>query len=189
MATTRLIRILAEESRHFLHELHQSLLHSSQGRQLDPIRALDADAQAAERSAASQRYSEYLRTRLRKTPYWTRGHLLLGQEALRLNDVATSYACAKAAAVLAGPSAQSERLLAGCYLKRGAFQEASQILEKLASSVPNDYGLREDLAACFIGMEKFRQAREVLEAVPEESISAPGKAALLYARKKTEPEA
>lgn len=190
MPTTRLISILAEEFRHFFHELHHRLLQKSQAERASALEALDSELSASRSATGQNQYAAYLRLRLRKTPYWTRGHLLLGENALRLNDVATGYACARAVAVLSGPRAnlKSEKLLARCYLKRAAFKEACALFEKLVVSAPRDYSLCEDYAAALIGTESFAQARRVLEAIPEDRISAPGKAALLYSRTKTDPE-
>ncbi|MBN8549691.1 MAG: hypothetical protein J0M12_10280 [Deltaproteobacteria bacterium] len=190
MPTTSRIKVLAEEARLFFHELHQRLLQKSRQERVSTVQSLDLERPASEARAISHEKNSYLRSRLRETPYWKRGHLLLGELSLQEDDVATAYACAKAVGILSaeGASSEADTLLGRCYLKRGAFVEATAFLEKGALARPNDSALQEDVAACYIGRGEFKKAAQILSVIPQQRLSVPGHAALLYSKKKSEPE-
>jgi tetratricopeptide (TPR) repeat protein len=190
MPAANRIKVLSEEIRYFIFELHQKLSANARSEKRSAIHELDIEVKALSISAADDKRSSYLRSRLQETPYWLHGHEMLGETALRLDDVATAYACGQASNLLHAKdeSAEGDLLIARCLLKRGAFSEALPLFEKNLPRDSRNWSLKEDYAACLIAVEEFKKAEEILKSIPDEQSTAPGKAALLFAQRKNRPE-
>lgn len=188
--TLRVINIFITELRfrvlRFLTHLHEAAERDS----LSAVQRLDPDLASTQERQSRVSTSELLRRLLRQIPYWRRGHLLLGELAIQDDDIATAYAEALAAQALSGARGKCERseiLLARCYLKRSAFEEARRPLEELVARLPNRWDIREDLGACYIGLQLWAEADTALRAIPEQARSAPAQAALRYSQRKLNP--
>ena len=179
--------IAFESIRFFLFQRIRLLRQRAQADSAGAIEQLDYERLNAARRAEEEDFVEYLRSRLRHTPYWKRGHIELGHAALALGDIATAYASGHAIGALENgrpSSGHSEELLAMSYTKRGAFDRAIPILEELVSRRPKQWGLREELAAAYIGAGEHEKAKTQLEQIPARLRSVPGSAALKFTDKK-----
>jgi tetratricopeptide (TPR) repeat protein len=188
--TLQVINILITELRfralRFLAHLHESAERDS----LSAVQRLDPDLASTQERQYRLSSSELLRRLLRQVPYWKRGHLLLGELAIQDDDIATAYAEALAAQALSGSRSMCERselLRARCYLKRSGFEEARKPLEDLVARLPSRWDIREDLGACYIGLQLWAEAEAALKVIPVQTRSAPAQAALLYAQRKLNP--
>lgn len=142
--------------------------------------SLHAHAESLLRSRAI-----WIRGRLRCYPYWAAGHLELARVSLRVEDVATAYAGAQATLKLrsTGRLARGARLVLGrTYLRRGEWERAIEVLELLQTTQPDNPAILEDLAAAFIGAGQHARAVEALIRIPQERLSAEGRAALSFAQ-------
>ena len=164
-------------------------LRASQGQAAEALGTLPSrDAEQAA-SLASERHnheSDWLKSELRKVPYWARGHLLVGERSLAQEDIATAYASAQAVLQLKQSklTRSGKLLLSRCYLKRGAFEQAKEILEELHTLYPADYEINEELAACYLPLSNHAKVVELLASIPEAKLSQPAKSALYFSRQK-----
>lgn len=125
-----------------------------------------------------ERLSRYLR----RTPYWSAGHLRLSRVALELDQVHAAYASLRALEQLIKPAAlpaEAQHLLARCYMRRGAVDKALALLEKLVER-SSDTMLHEDLAAALLANGEHGEAKRVIESIPVENRSSQVEAALRY---------
>jgi len=134
----------------------------------------------AERSPAR------LRAILRRYPFWVAGHLDLAQLSLVEGDVATAYASAQAARALCDESsrrgAEALHILGQCFLARGEHASALSFFQRAKPLLAGTPKFSEDMAAALMLAGSYREAALLLEAIPETSLSAQGKAALEYSR-------
>ena len=124
---------------------------------------------------------------LRKIPYWSAGHLRLATRALDRNDLALAFASAQAARTVAATSAaqvEATRILARCQLKAGEYESARSTLVALRETSPQSWAVREDVAALMIHQGDYRAAAVELGAIPEQDLSAEGRAALEFVKGK-----
>jgi tetratricopeptide (TPR) repeat protein len=134
----------------------------------------------------AERTPARLRAILRRYPFWLAGHLDLARISLVEGDVATAYASAQAARVLAASnsqrSAEALHLLGQCFLARGEHASALSLFQQAQPQLGSTPKFSEDMAAALMLAGSYREAALLLEAVPPTSLSAQGKAALEYSR-------
>jgi Flp pilus assembly protein TadD len=82
--------------------------------------------------------------------------------------------------------AQANFILGRCYLRRGDWTTAHHHLQEALRLSPSNAAIREEDAAALILGGELRQAREILEQIPEGSLSVEGKAARAFLRSKVE---
>lgn len=144
---------------------------------------IQQESQAELMAKSSQLLADFIKKYLRLYPYWSPGHLRLGELALEQNDIALAYASAMAARLLgvrAGEELRLNLLLGRSYLRSGAHESAAQIFENALKSAPHNTQLKEELAAAFIPQGKVREARDLLQSIPQDQISQEGMTALTY---------
>jgi hypothetical protein len=129
-----------------------------------------------------------LRSLLRRFPFWAHGHHELGELALQTDQVALAYSSALSYQILSGRDktyrSRAFLLLGRCFLRRGDPQAALHYLlqaQELGLCTPQ---LAEEIAAAHILQGSFMEAYEALAAVPANTISAEGKAALSFVKGK-----
>ena len=132
----------------------------------------------------------WLKTTLRRTPYWMRGHLLFAEHSMQLHDRASAYA--GAVTVMASERSAdtlkraAQFTLAKCYLQSGAPETTIRILSALESGAALPVSALEDLSAAYMARNDFARARQILEGVSGEQLSPEGTAARDYLRQKQE---
>lgn len=151
------------------------------------IEPLDFERAGNRREQVSRQIGSWLKAVLRRFPWWSEGHLRLGQIALLQNELSLAYASAQA--VLQLSSGKNQRKLAGLLLSRallktGSVTEAKEILESLDTTGSEGSAIKEELAACYLSLENFELAAHVLASIPTTEISPAAKSALLYANYK-----
>ena len=143
---------------------------------------LDAYARTSLKTGADQ--VPRLHSILRSYPFWGNGHQRLGEAALESGDVATAYASGQAAKILSyrKPRARARalHLLGRCFLARGEWQMALELLREAGVLSPLDSRIKQDEAAALMLGGEHLAALTVLSTIPEEMLSADGKAARLY---------
>lgn len=136
--------------------------------------------------SGAERTPARLRGILRRYPFWSTGHLDLARVSLVEGDVATAYASAQAARVLAAGNpqrtAEALHLLGQCFLARGEHASALSLFEQAQPQLRSTPKFREDMAAALMLAGSYSEATRLLEAIPPTSLSAQGKAALEYSR-------
>ena len=147
---------------------------------------LDAYARTSLKTGADQ--VPRLHSILRSYPFWGNGHQRLGEAALESGDVATAYASGQAAKILSyrKPRARARalHLLGRCFLARGEWQMALELLREAESALPKDARIKQDEAAALMVGKEHAQALELLSSVAAQDLTADGKAALEYLRGK-----
>lgn len=187
MLSLKGIKLLAEDFRLWLHRHHSRLSLSAASEARSSIELLNPEHAARLSLAGRRSHVDFLRSRLQSTPYWSRGHVELGELSLEADDVATAYASGQAAIKL-GDSQFAPRariLLARCHLKRLSFDAGCKAFAELCKAYPSRWDLVEDLAASFIGLGRYAEAESQLNRIPEDVRSGPAKSALLFVREKT----
>lgn len=147
----------------------------------------DPSSNAAREASALAAADSWLRSRLRRWPYWAHGHVELASVALRRDDIASAYAAALSALRLVSRGDLAERAnvsLGRAYLRRGETTRARQLFEAVLSQRPHDVGLKEDLAACLIAEGEYSRADEIFTSIPHGKLSAEGASARLFVRAK-----
>jgi tetratricopeptide (TPR) repeat protein len=139
-------------------------------------------------SSGKNSRAESLRPLLRRFPFWIDGHQLLAEESLLHDNVACAYGSALCMLALepraAATAVQANFILGRCYLRRGDWATAHEHLkEALRLSPSNTAILEEDAAALILGGE-LRQARALLDQIPQHSLSAAGKSARAFLHSK-----
>jgi len=147
---------------------------------------LDAYARTSLKTGADQ--VPRLHSILRSYPFWGNGHQRLGEAALESGDVATAYASGQAAKILSyrKPRARARalHLLGRCFLARGEWQVALELLREAETELPKDARIKQDEAAALMVGKEHTQALELLSSVAAQDLTADGKAALEYLRGK-----
>lgn len=147
---------------------------------------LDAYARTSLKTGADQ--VPRLHSILRSYPFWGNGHQRLGEAALESGDVATAYASGQAAKILSyrKPRARARalHLLGRCFLARGEWQVALELLREAETELPKDARIKQDEAAALMVGKEHAQALELLSSVAAQDLTADGKAALEYLRGK-----
>lgn len=140
---------------------------------------------AAARDNHEERASK-LRSFLRRFPYWRRGHVLLADTSLLLDDIATAYASAQVVLILSSPATRHQALLrlGQCHLRRGDTSGALRYFaelntENFSLSAERDVFLEEH-AAAYMALGDKEQARGLLAAIPDERRSPQAHAAWSY---------
>jgi hypothetical protein len=136
-----------------------------------------------------ERYAEEaqsVRSFLRRFPYWRRGHIILAEISLLLNDVTTAYASAHAVMALSTPATryQGQLLLGQCHLRRndpaGALHYFATLQEAdIATTKERDIFL-EEKAAAHMALGDKEAARTLLAHIPAERRSPQAEAAWGY---------
>lgn len=181
------IKVLFEEIRYRARQFYRRLEASAHSESCGAIEKLDIERDQQAAQAGRRELSSFIRARLQLTPYWRRGHLVLGRAALAEDDIATAYASGHAIKALDQEPKQAgdgDELIAQSYLKRGAFQKALPLFQTLAQEYPSRWSIKEDLAACHIGLGDYEKASSLLQSIPEDKRSVPGSAALSFTRHK-----
>jgi Flp pilus assembly protein TadD len=75
-------------------------------------------------------------------------------------------------------------ILGRCYLRRGDWTTAHHYLQEASRLAPAHSAIQEENAAALILGGDWRQARSILEQIPESVLSAEGKAARAFVRSK-----
>ena len=106
---------------------------------------------------------------LRRFPYWSRGHLLLAEQALRHSNMSLAYSSAHA--VLTLPARGNVHFLARytlgrCYLAAGKPELAMPYFIQAHDRLPNRYEITEDLAACHMALGSNSEALKLLNSIP-----------------------
>ncbi len=145
---------------------------------------LDAYARTSLKPTSGQ--DSRLRSILRSYPFWGNGHQRLGEAALESGDVATAYASGQAAKILSEgkPRARGRalHLLGRCFLARGEWQVALELLREAKIALPEDARITQDEAAALMAGKEHAQALELLSRLSANDLTADGKAALEYLR-------
>lgn len=129
--------------------------------------------------------SKLIRRILRRYPYWSGGHLVLGSVQLAERNQVAAFASALAAQKLRGDHDVSARyLLAKVYLQSGKGEEASSLLRSLNDELPERYDIAEDLAAALLYTTNEVEALKVLEAIPEGGRTGQSETVLRHLRTK-----
>lgn len=143
---------------------------------------LDAYARTSLKPVPDQ--ESRLRSILRSYPFWGNGHQRLGEAALAAGDVATAYASGQAAKILSEgkprAKARAQHLLGRCFLARGEWQVALELLREAHGLTPSDSRIKQDEAAALMLGGENLAALTLLSDIPEERLTADGKAARLY---------
>lgn len=117
-------------------------------------------------------------------PFWKRGRLLLAEKSLAANDVATAYAEAQALKTLAKRGSRTYAmallLLGQSFLRRGDGATALRYLNEASELLPNHHKIIEERAAALCLEGDRATALRLLMDIPEERLSAEGKAALSW---------
>lgn len=126
--------------------------------------------------------SEWLKRKLRKFPFWSFGHIRLGEVSLDLKDLSSAYASANAA-ILLGSEHRGKKLLGTCYLRAREGAKAVRVLTEVCDRWPLQISVLEDLGAALMLEGDFIKAKEILEQIPETKRSTSVNAALIRVRK------
>jgi Flp pilus assembly protein TadD len=125
-----------------------------------------------------------LRALIKRFPFWVEGRYRLAEESLASNDIATAYAEAQALQTLSPHSSHDKGralfVLGRCYLRRGDGGAALTLLTEAAQLLPQNYLLQEEMSAALALEGNKAKALSVLKEIPEDKISAEGKAALRW---------
>ncbi len=133
--------------------------------------------------AIKENYTGFLKDRLKRFPFWYKGHLDYSQLALAKKDIGAAYASAQAALNLAGSKSQSaaaKKMLAACHLLAGENDQAIALLQEV---VQHDQSLPvlEDLAAAYIAAGTFLKAKELFEQIGISKLNPTARAAYDFA--------
>lgn len=160
------------------------LAHSKAQAKLAALSALDRQRLGVEQEIADElslSLVSALKVRLRKVPYWTRGHLLFASLALKTRDLAGAYAAAQAVKALEPQNPDAEQVLARCYLQSQDPDRALKILESLWARYPSRYDFAENLVACYVALGEKKKAKDLIEKIPEKKRSGELEAARTWA--------
>ena len=138
---------------------------------------------------SSDREHDLLRSALRKNPNWLKGHQLLAEACLVINDQKTAYAaclCCLALATRQRDKARAYLLLGQCYTACGDASNALDCFEKSEKLSHTNSELHEHIAAAYLLQGDYGAATNQLKNLPENQLSAEAKAALQYAKSKIE---
>lgn len=133
--------------------------------------------------------ASWLQEKLRKTPNWIDGHLGLAWTALKLNELSLAYASAQAVLVLAkvdSDRASAHWVIGKCYLRRGDHQAAITALQNANRQGETGSGLKEDLAAAYMGRGEYALALETLRSIAPTALSMQAQAALSFCKMRAE---
>lgn len=125
-----------------------------------------------------------LRSLLKRFPFWIEGRYHLAEACLAANDIATAYCEAQALERLS-PKKLRDRgrarfVLGRCYLRRGESGAALTLLNESAQLLPLNYSVQEEIAAALTLQGDKTNALRILKEIPDEKITAEGKAALQW---------
>ncbi len=117
------------------------------------------------------RERNWIQEKLRAYPFWGSGLKLYGAHSITLGDPVAAYGAAQAMRALFNRTPNQavhwKRLLAKCYIGTGEYERAETILRELVDSPQVSDDDLEDLAAALITQERFKEAEELLESLPE----------------------
>jgi tetratricopeptide (TPR) repeat protein len=121
---------------------------------------------------------------VRRFPYWTNGRKRLAEEALAHENVALAYAEALALRTLS-PSesplyAESSLLLGICFLRKGDAETARHYLLEAEQRLPDNWRIKEELAATFTLSGNKDEALKALQKIPQQQLSQEGRAVLQW---------
>lgn len=121
---------------------------------------------------------------VRRFPYWKRGRLLLAEGSLAANDIATAYAEGQALKTLTTRGSrlhtQALVLLGQSFLRRGDGRTALLFLNEASECAPDNAHILEERAAALCLEGEKATALSLLRRIPENKISAEGKAAMAW---------
>ena len=147
------------------------------------VSALDP-AGGRDRARAEERRAAWLRTQLRRWPFWGAGHRELAKSCLTLEQVECAYPSALAWRALSDrlstDRVQAHHFLGKCFLKRGdpqaALREldaARELLESGLDVTPRlQYGILEDRGAALMALARHEEALACLHKIPVQFRSA-----------------
>lgn len=125
---------------------------------------------------------------LRRYPFWARGHIILAEESLKRDAIASAYASAQCLQYLSKDdstiSGHYHFILGRCFLRRGDWRAAHQHLSEAINLLPGNHHVTEEQCAALILGGEYRTALERLLTIPDRSLSAEAKAAIAFARSK-----
>ncbi|MDZ4784762.1 MAG: hypothetical protein SGJ02_01670 [bacterium] len=145
----------------------------------------------------SDLFFSFISGRLQKYPFWCRGHLRIGVEALKIKKLDLAYASSQASIILGKNSFElnimSQHLLARCYMAAGQIKEALVILTKITTSskscsLKTFESIKEDLAAAHMGLGEDSQALSILNSIAYGKLSPEGRATRKYLVQKEKSE-
>lgn len=129
----------------------------------------------------------WLRRCLIKVPYWSHGHLEFAKLSIQISELAYAYSSALAVLELSKDlkeRAAAQHVLGKCFLGKSDFDSAQAYLERSAKFLPENFELKEDLAACYMGQKKFAEALNALVAIPQAQLSSSAKAVFEFLKSK-----
>lgn len=172
--------------------LYTRYIISRSKRQVETQSVIDAMTHSEFDAAVSMRGERilFLRKRLRKVPYWTRGHLELGKVSLSQKDFSLAYSSSLAVQKLE-PSgelwAEAVLLQAKSHLQSGDAHSALSCLMKLKGKRSKvELDVLEEFGATYIALDDPKNASEVLNAIPQDKRTMTCVAALEYLSRKEE---
>ncbi|NDC37072.1 MAG: tetratricopeptide repeat protein [Proteobacteria bacterium] len=142
-------------------------------------------------TATTEHQEQFMRRLLRRTPYWSTGHLWLAEQAFFQNRIEVAFCEAQAVLALSNTQrevAAAQRVVARCHLKSGDYSAARALLSALVSTAPTAWDIREDFAATLLQQGDFDSAASELRAIPSEQLSGEGRAALDFVNSKVPPK-
>jgi tetratricopeptide (TPR) repeat protein len=124
-------------------------------------------------SESNLKFIAWIRKQLRSFPYWLRGHLSLADLSLRSNDIQTAYLSSYAVLTINSHDIRALYYLGKCYLRKNCYEKAVHLFESaLKQNAVNEqaslkYLIQEELAASYIPLERFQEAKDLLKCIPE----------------------
>ncbi|RMG41670.1 MAG: hypothetical protein D6719_08040 [Candidatus Dadabacteria bacterium] len=137
----------------------------------------------AARALPRERFFLWLRTILKRYPYWASGHLKFAEIALSSNSIAEAYGAAQAVKQLSKNSrlrARADLILGRCCLARSSPQQAILYFKEAGNTLGSCPEVIEDLAAAYMACHDYSEAKKLLEAIDPERLSFSGHAALKF---------
>lgn len=103
---------------------------------------------------------------LRRFPYWSTGHEFISSHASAAGNLRAAFASAHALAALRPSAATPYILFARCHLAGQQFEAAAKNARTALELDPSNNAAKEELAAALIPLERFAEAYQHLETIP-----------------------
>lgn len=183
----RVLRLIQSSVLDFVYRCQQAQFRTSGAITLGGAVRTDEESSRQQQKHAEAK-EQWLRSALRRVPFWQHGHIHLALHALENRDIPTAYASAMAAREL-GTSRHARgealRVLGKCFLQRSAADEALGYFNEAFSLLGHTrFDIIEDQAACYIALGDPARASQVLQQIPQQRLSQAGHAVLKFAEGK-----
>ena len=126
---------------------------------------------------------DFLSIQLPKCPAWEYGHRQVVKRSLEINFTELAYNSTLALLSLAKTKKSKEAaiiLKAQCLNRKRQFEKALSDLDLLESEMQNTSEVKELRVVSLMGLEKFAQARDILESIPKDLITKEAELALEF---------